>query len=253
MGTVHGIHHDVFGQLVGATFNHADRVGGTGNNQVELGDFHLGTAGVYEGLTLNQADPNTRDGALKGSVRDVECCRSTAHGEGVRIGGLIVRENGTDHLGLVAVVLRELRANRTVNHPRDEGLALVGAALTLEVVSRNGAVSTVAILVLNCERQEVEAGWAAGNSSHEDSRVAHADDDSAVGLLGHKAGFKSHGTSADFDGYRLDFHWVLQIHECRLRSSIRSQHPLVLLGFARINVPHNQGRASGSKHVPSVP
>ena len=108
-------------------------------------------------------------------------------------------------------MLRELRANRTIDHTRHESLALVGATFALEVVAGNGAVGAVAILILNRERQEVEASRATGNGGNENSGIVHADDDSAVSLLGHHASLKSHCTSADVDRYGFKFHWVLQM------------------------------------------
>ena len=219
---VHGVHHGVLGHLVGAALDHADRVDGSRHDQVELGLFHLSAARVGDECAVDLAHANTSDGALERCVRDVEGCRCAAHGERVRVTAFVVRQDSTDHLSLVAVVLRELRANRAVDHPRDERLALVGATLALEVVAGDGAVGAVAILVLHCERQEVEAGRATGHGGHENSRVVHADHDGAVGLLGHHASLKSHVTSADFDRYGFKFHWNLQIHGWRERPSIGS-------------------------------
>ena len=146
--------------------------------------------------------------------------RSTAHGQGIRIGGLIVREDRCDDLGLVAVLLGELGANGAIDHASDQCLPLVRATFALEVVPRNRPVCTVAILILASEWKEVEPSRAAGHSGDQHGRVAHTNDDRSVGLLGHKACFKSHCTSADFDRHRFGFHLILQMHGCAQQPSI---------------------------------
>src|SRR5690606_37831303 len=61
------------------------------------------------------------------------------------------------------------------------------------------------------EGKEVDAfariGGAAGGDQHH--RVAHADDDGAVGLLGELAGFNGETVPSDLDVTLLNVHWVL--------------------------------------------
>ena len=54
VSVVHGVHHGVFGHLVGTTFHHAHGIGRTGNHQVHLGNFHLSAAWVYNQLTVDR-------------------------------------------------------------------------------------------------------------------------------------------------------------------------------------------------------
>jgi hypothetical protein len=113
-------------------------------------------------------DTHCCDGAAQRCIRDVQSSGSSRDGEHIRIGGLVIGEHRGDHLGLVAVVLGELGTDRAIDHPAHQGLTLVGATLSLEVVARDGAVGAVAILIIAGEGHEVEAGGAACDCGDED-------------------------------------------------------------------------------------
>ena len=67
------------------------------------------------------------------------------------------RENGGDDLGLVAEALGEERADRAVDQARDERLVLARPAFALEVAAGDLARGEGLFLVVDGEREEVDA------------------------------------------------------------------------------------------------
>ena len=99
------------------------------------------------------------------------------------------REDGADDLHLVAEALRPERPDRAVDHPRGERGALGRAALALEEAARDLPGGVHLLLDVDREREEVGVGPRVGpaDGRREDHRVARADDDGAVCLLGELA------------------------------------------------------------------
>src|SRR4051812_13219991 len=101
------------------------------------------------------ADACRADGTHERDARQGECRRSADHGEHIRLVLEIVREDGDDHLRVVAVARGEERTNRPVDQPRDQRLALGRAALALEIAAGNAAGGKRLLLVIDGEREKV--------------------------------------------------------------------------------------------------
>ena len=104
-------------------------------------------------------------------------------------GDQVGREHGADDLHLVAEALRPERPDRAVDHARGQDRALGRAALALEEAAGDLPGGVHPLLDVDREREEVRAlaRLRAALRGREDHRVAGADDDCAVGLLGELA------------------------------------------------------------------
>ncbi len=94
-----------------------------------------------------------------------------------------------DALHLVAVALRPQRADRPVDHPGGQDRALGRPAFSLEETAGDFPGGVHPLLDVNREREEIGtlARIRPPLGGREDHRVAGADDDCAVGLLGELA------------------------------------------------------------------
>ena len=116
--------------------------------------------------------------------------RGCDHRQDVGIVLEVMREGGHDHLGLVAPALGEQRPDRPIDQPRDQRLLLGGTSFTLEIAAGNAACGVELLLVVDGQRQEVDAfaRLLVGDHGRQYLRFAISGDDGAVGLAGDLAG-----------------------------------------------------------------
>ena len=102
------------------------------------------------------------------------------------------RERGDDHLRLVAPAVGKQRTDRTVDQAGDQRFLFGRTAFALEIAARDAAGRIVFFLVVDGERQEVDAfaRLLGGHDSREDFGFSVGGDDGAVGLARDLAGFE---------------------------------------------------------------
>ena len=142
-------------------------------------------------------------GPLNGHARQGQRGGGCDHRQNVGIVLHVVRQRGDDHLGLVAPAVDEQRADRTVDQAGDQRFLFGRTAFALEIAAGNAARGIGLFLVVDGERQEVDAlaRRFRGDDGGEHHGLAIGRHDGAVGLAGDLAGFKLEGTSTpvDFD------------------------------------------------------
>ena len=152
-----GAEHVVLGKLLGLRFDHQHGVGGAGDDEVELQFGQLVDLRVEDEGAVDQADAGAADRAHEGHAGDGQRGRGGDHGDDVGIVLEVVREHGRDDLRLAAEALDEERADRAVDQPRDERLVLARPAFALEIAARDLAGGEGLFLVVDGEREEVDA------------------------------------------------------------------------------------------------
>ena len=199
----HGAEHDVFVELLGFRFHHQHRVGGAGDDQVELGFDHFVERRVEHIFVVDEADAGGADRALERRAGQRQRRGGRHHRHDVGIVLHVVRQHGDDHLGFVAPAVDEQRADRAVDQAGDQRLLLGRPALALEIAAGNAARGVGLFLVVDGERQEVDAFARrfGGDDGGEHHGLAIGRQHGAVGLTGDFSGFKPEGTATpvDFD------------------------------------------------------
>ena len=132
----HGAEHDLFGQFLGFGLDHQHRVGGAGDDEVELAFGHLVERRVEHVFAVDEADARGADRAHERHARERQRRGDGDQREDVGIVLEIVRQHGHDHLRLVAQAVGEQRTDRAVDQARDQRLLLGRAAFALEVAAR---------------------------------------------------------------------------------------------------------------------
>ncbi len=190
MAEHHGAEHDVLGKLLGFRFDHQHRVLRAGDDEVELALRHLVEHRVEHVFVVDEADARRADRAHEGRARERQRRRGRDHRQDVGIVLEIVRQRRHDHLGLVAPAFGEQRPHRAVDQPRDQRLFLGRAAFALEIAAGNAARGVELLLVVDGERQKIDAfpRLLGGDDGRQHFRFAVGGDDGAVGLARDLAG-----------------------------------------------------------------
>ncbi len=193
--------HDVFVEFFRFRLHHQHGVGGAGDHEVELGLGHLVERRVQNVFVIGEADAGSADRTLEGRTRQRQRRGRCHQRHDIRIVLHIMRENGDDHLGLVAPAVDEQRADRAVDQTGNQRFLLGRTALTLEIAAGNAARGVGLFLVVDSERQEVDAlaRRLRGNDGREHHGLAIGRHHGTIGLAGDLAGFQPEGTSTPVD------------------------------------------------------
>ena len=141
-------------------------------------------------FVVDEADARGADRAHERRARQRQRRRGRDQRQNVGIVLQIVRQGRHDHLGLVAPAIGEQRADRAVDQAGDQRLLLGRTAFALEVAAGNAARGVEFLLVVDGERQEVDAfaRLLGGDDGREHGGLAIGGDDGAVGLACDLAG-----------------------------------------------------------------
>ena len=205
VGELEGLDHLLLRQLAGACLDHREGVLRADDDEVEDGVLCDGQRRVDDELAVHQADAYRAHRAHERQRRDHQSRRGAVDGQDVVRRDEVGGEDGADHLYLVAETLRPEWPNRAVGHARREDGALGGTCLALEEAAWDLPRGVHALFDVDGEREEVRSlacfRSALGRGQHH--RVARADDDGAVGLLGELASLEDDLLIADVHRDRL--------------------------------------------------
>ena len=236
-----GPEHDLLGDLLHLTLDHEDVVDRTADHDVEVALGHLGEVGVDGILSVAAHDAHFGDGAAEGDVRNGEGCRGGEAGQGVGLNILVGRDQRHGNVDFGVVIRGEQGAEGAVDESGNEDLAVIGLAFAFHETSGVAAAGGVLLLVFDLEGHEIGVGFCilGGHDRTEQHRVAHLDDDRAVGLLGQLARFDLDLASvgqrdrlADCVVQLLFFHKILNL--CVFRLFVRMK----MKATPRGNCPH---------------
>ncbi len=179
-------------QLLGFRFDHQHGVGGAGDDEVELALRHLVERRVEHVFVVDEADARGADRAHEGRARQRQRGGGGDHREDVGIVLEIVRQSGDDHLRLAAPAIGEQRTDRAVDQAGDQRLLFGRTAFALEVAAGNAAGGVIFFLVVDGQRQEVDAfaRLLGGDDGGQHGGLAVGGEHGAVGLTRDLAGFE---------------------------------------------------------------
>ena len=201
MAEHHGAEHDVFVEFLGFRFHHQHGVGGAGDDEIELGLDHFVERRVQDVLVVAEADAGCTDRALERGAGDRQRRRGRNQRQDVGIVFHVMRQHGDDDLGFIAPAIDEQRTDRTVDQAGDQRLLFGRATFALEIAAGNAASRVGLFLVVDGQRQEVDAfaRILRGDDGGEHDGLAIGRQNGTVGLTGDLAGFKLEGTSTPVD------------------------------------------------------
>ncbi len=211
MAEHHGAEHHVLGQLLGLRLDHQHGVGGAGDDEVELRFRGISSSvGLRTYSLLTKPTRAAPIGPMKGAPDRRQRRRRRDQREDVGIVLEVVRQRRHDDLRLVAPAVGEQRTDRAVDEAGDQRLLLGRTALALEVAARDAAGGVVFLLVVDGERQEVDAlaRLLRRDDGREHGGLAVGGEDGAVGLAGYLAGFEDELTAAPIELNTMDIEHI---------------------------------------------
>ncbi|OQB97297.1 MAG: hypothetical protein BWX86_00400 [Verrucomicrobia bacterium ADurb.Bin122] len=201
MGEVEGLDEALFGQLVGAAFDHEHVLLVADVDEVERGLEHLLDGRVGDELAVDLGDADGGDGASPRDVRDGEGGAGAVDHRDVGFVLQVGREELADDLDFIEEALGEERAAGTVAEAGGEDFLFGRTAFALEVATRETAGGGVFLTVIDGEGEEILTGLHGGGDGGGDHDVGltDGDDDGAVGELGEGAGGELNPVFRDAD------------------------------------------------------
>ena len=199
MGELDALHEDVFLDLLGLGLDHDDLLVGRRDGHEALAGVALVLRRVDDILAVEVADVGRGRRAVPGNV-------GIGHDEGRADGGddldgviVVLREDGVGQDDVVAELLVEEGAHRTVDQAGDEDAALRRTALAAVEAARDAAHGVHPLFDLDGQREIVDAGLrqGRGHGGDEHDGVAVAADGLGVAELCDLAGLDREGTAAD--------------------------------------------------------
>ena len=203
----HRLEHRLLGELLGLRLDHEHRVRRAGDDEVERRILHLLDRRIELQRPIDETDARPADGTHEGDARKRQRGGGGDHREDVGIILEIVREHGQDDLRVVPVAVDEERPDRSVDQPRDQGLALRRTALALEISAGNAARGEGLLLIVDGEREEILAGLGRLGRDHggENGGLAPGREHGAVGLAGDLARLEHELAPGPVDLFAMDF------------------------------------------------
>ncbi len=190
----------LLGHFLGAGLDHHEAVLAAGDDEIELALLALLEGRVDDVLAVDQADAHAGDRLLE---RESRRAASAADAPVIASTSVSFSASADSTSAMICVSKRQPdgksgRIGRSMHAARQHFL-FGRLAFALEEAAGDAARRVGVFAVVDRQRQEVDAfarvGRAAGRDEHD--RVAVADDDGAVGLLGELAGFESESLAAD--------------------------------------------------------
>ena len=202
----HGAEHDLLGQLLGFRFHHQHRVGGAGDDEVELALDHLVELRVEHVFVVDEADAGAADRAHEGRAGERQRGGGRDHGDDVGIVLQVVRQHGDDDLRLAAPAIGEQRTDRAVDQARGQRVLFGRPAFALEIAAGNAAGRVIFFRVVDGQREEVDAFLRrlGGDDGGEHGGLAVGGEDGAVGLAGDLAGLEGELAPAPIEFNTMD-------------------------------------------------
>src|SRR5208282_4025691 len=176
------VHHRLFLYFFRARLDHANRIGGAYDHDVEQAVTHFGVGGIGDEAAFDQADTHGAERAEKRNIGEGQ-----GGGSGVDAAdiGIVFRVGGQDKgddLGLAPEAFGEHRTDRPVNLAAGESLALAHAPFALDKAAGDASAGISVFAVVDGERKKVDAlaGFGIGGRGGEHHVFAEAHDGRAV-------------------------------------------------------------------------
>ena len=177
-----------------STISTASAVPATTRSSWRVG--HLVERRVEHVFAVDEADAGGADRAHERGARQRQRGRGRDQRQNVGIVLKIVRQRGDDDLRFAAPAVGEQRTDRAIDQARNQRFLFGRTAFTLEVAAGNAAGGVIFFLVVDGQRQEVDAfaRLLGGDDGGEHGGLAVAGEHGAVGLTRDFAGLEDERT-----------------------------------------------------------
>ena len=192
-----------------STISTASAVPATTRSSSRLG--HLVERRIENIFAVDEADARGADRAHEGRAGKGERGGCRDQRDDIGIVFQVVRERRHDHLGFVAPAFGKERTDRAIDQAGDQRLLFGRTAFALEIAAGNAARSVIFFLVVDGERQKIDAfaRLLCRDNGREHGGFAIGGKDGAIGLARHAAGLEGELAPAPIEFNTIDIeHFV---------------------------------------------
>ena len=190
VGIHDAVEHGFVVDFLGAGFDHGNKVSRGCNGHSHFGFFALRFGRVDDEFAVHKTDGHTGDRAVPGNLGNGDRDGNADHGGDFRQTVLIHAHNCGDNADVIAHILREQRADRTVDHAGAKGRFFAGTAFSS--LERAGDLTDRIELFfkINGKREKVNAfsGLCRHRRRAKNFCLTVADEAGAAGKAGHFTG-----------------------------------------------------------------
>ena len=190
-----GSQHGVLIETFRLGFDHEHAFGGARHHEIELRVGELARGGIQYVLAVLVADAGCADRAEERHAGNRERRGGAEQRGDVGINLGVDGEHRSDDLHVVDESFGKQRPDGAIDQTRGERLLLGGTALALEEAAGNAAGGIGLLLIVDREGKEVATGRRLFHAHRGDEhhRLAHADENGAVGLTREFSRFERYG------------------------------------------------------------
>ena len=227
---VERVDHRLFRDFVRLSFHHHEGVFFPRDEEVHVAFLGLVDRRVDDELPVDAGDAYFGDRSAERSARQHQRSRGPDAGQDVGVVLLSGTDDEVDEMRVVEESIRKERTDGAVDQAGCQRLFVGRPPLSFDEASRYLSAGGEFLTVVDRQREEVIAflGAVGQRGRRQHHRVAQADDDRAVGLLGNPARFNRQGfTRREFDfAYSCVGLHVSQSHSLnQWRKAIRPKRP----------------------------
>ncbi len=180
----------VLRQFAAADFDHVDRPGRAGDDQIQVGVLELRTGRVDHELAIDTPHPHRGHRALERQRGNRQRGSGGRHRDHVRVDLGVRRQHAELDLHLVLETLGEQRTDRTVDHPHGQDFLAGRPAFALEEAAGELAGGGHFLAIVDLQWEEVDAfPRRSGQDRAEHDRLAIADQGRSVRLPSQSSSF----------------------------------------------------------------
>lgn len=185
-----GVGDDIFGDFAGSDFDHIDEVLGSGDDEVEVGDFELVGGGEEDELAIDAADADVGSGVEEGDIADGDGGTGGDAGEDIGVVLLVGSQDVEVDLDLIHETFWEEGSEGAIDQSCGEDFLGGWAPFAFHETAGEFSSGGAAFAVVNLEGEEIDAFSRVGtDDGAEDDGVGVLDGNCAVGKLGECSGF----------------------------------------------------------------
>ena len=210
MAMHHSAEHDFFGQFFGFRFNHQHGIGGARDDEVEHRVGHFSKCWVEAELAVDVANACCTNRTHERNTRKRQGRRSGNHRHNIGIVFKVMSQNGNNDLRLVAVAFDKQRTDRTVDQAGNQCFLFRWATFALEIATGNAASGKRLFLIIDGEREEVDArlGIFSGDDGGEHGGFAIGGENGSVRLTRNASGLQGQLAASPGEFYFLNIEHV---------------------------------------------
>ena len=200
MSLVDSFQHLVLRHLIGSRLDHHHLLCGGCNRHFQIALVPLLLRRIHDQLTIDHSHLCHGTGAVKGNIGNARCDRRTQHGHQLRTTCRVYAHDHIIQSHVIAVVLREQRTHRPVDHAARQHCILGSLTFSLVKTTRNLTHGIQLLFIFYAAGKEIDpfSRFLGRRSRGQHCRLTVLHESASVRLFAYSADICTQGASGKF-------------------------------------------------------